>query len=503
GTPHPVVTVMLAWMPASLLIRGDHILYGNDAAAKLLSTDCPDGLVGLPLDQFLLTPVHLFDCDGSRDQSPLQGAVELENVGFRRCDGTNFSGCLSISILQSKPVVTYLAVMSMLPNSSSTIVSDAEAHAVHERFVNAMESLDVGFVLWNEKDEFIACNQFFRDIFSPSSDILEPGTPARIFLEHVAKNITTDGENENLADRLYEMPFGRLQELSPREYQLQDRRWFLRRSKRLADGGLMSLHTEISGRKVHELEIEQAKEFAEMASTAKSDFLANMSHELRTPLNAIIGFSEALNSDFADRLPAKSKKDYLEYILVSSQHLLDLINGVLDVSAIEAGIMDISDEVISLSKITEHAFKLVEQRAATGGVVLKNEITSDAPFLVADGTRMKQIFVNLLSNAVKFTPEGGTVSVYYGHDSSGNMEVHFTDTGIGLDDDGIKIARSRFGQVPGSDAEKEGTGLGLPLSINLIERHGGQLDIKSEPGKGTTVTVMIPQQRIRTPVKSE
>ncbi|MDP6428432.1 MAG: PAS domain S-box protein [Rhodospirillales bacterium] len=376
----------------------------------------------------------------------------------------------------------------------------AEAATVRERFLNAMEKLDVGFVLWNADNEFVACNEFYREICGDAASALVPGLPAEDFVSLKARNLNKVEGYRTVSDWLGEQPFEAWAESTSLEYQLIDGRWLVRSSQRLADGGLMSLHTDITEQKSHEIEVESARQSAEFANRAKSEFLANMSHELRTPLNAIIGFSEALGSEIADKLPEKTKADYIEYISSSGQHLLDLINDLLDVSAIEEGQIELSEEVFPLANVAESAIRLVAHRAETNGIELCNEIGADSPFLVADKRRVKQILVNLLSNAVKFTPQDGRIVAACNLDNSGNLEVTIEDSGIGMDRAGIELARKRFGQVPGSDDVSEGTGLGLPLSIRLAEIHGGSLDIESTAGKGTKVTVTFPAKRVRVPI---
>ncbi|MBT3237834.1 MAG: PAS domain S-box protein [Rhodospirillaceae bacterium] len=259
----------------------------------------------------------------------------------------------------------------------------------------------------------------------------------------------------------------------------------------------VATHEDISIRKDAERKLLDATKQAEFANRAKTELLANMSHELRTPLNAIIGFSQA----FLGQLFGKLGNDkYLEYagdINASGNHLLELINDILDVSAIEAGKVNLHEIEVPIGRILKSSLRLVEPRANSEGIILNMEVAPDLPEILVDERRIKQVFLNLLSNAVKFTEKGGSVTISATHADNGGVDITVSDTGIGMTDDEIITAMSAFGQVDGGlNRKEEGTGLGLPLTESLVELHDGTLDLKSEKGVGTTVTVNIPQSRL-------
>ncbi|MBI4968501.1 MAG: PAS domain S-box protein [Rhodospirillales bacterium] len=259
----------------------------------------------------------------------------------------------------------------------------------------------------------------------------------------------------------------------------------------------VSMHQDITERKLMEESTRLAKEEAELSSRAKSEMLANMSHELRTPLNAVLGFSEMLLSGVFGQAPSPKFAEYLKDINSSGLHLLELINEILDVSAIEAGKMILSEDEVLVPEIVDVALRLIRPRAMAGKVRLLSDLEPNLPRLRADPRRMKQILLNLLSNAVKFTPDGGTVTMRARRDEAGAMELSVADTGIGMDQAGIATALTKFGQVDSGLARRhEGTGLGLPLAQGLVELHGGTLTIASAKGVGTTVTVTLPASRI-------
>jgi len=266
------------------------------------------------------------------------------------------------------------------------------------------------------------------------------------------------------------------------------------------DPHLLILANDVTSRNKLNRELLASKEEVEAASRAKSDFLASMSHELRTPLNAIIGFSDFLGRDFAGPMNDR-QREYVRDIQKSGDHLLALINDVLDISKIEAGKEDINNDRIQIRELLDNATALVRDNIANKNIELKTEIDPGCPDIIADQRMMMQIMINLLSNAVKFTDIDGKVAVsadlVIENETATGLKFVVQDNGIGIRAEDIPKALAKFEQVEDVfDRQFEGTGLGLPLAVALTKLQGGTFDLQSEYGEGTCVTITLPRERI-------
>lgn len=268
--------------------------------------------------------------------------------------------------------------------------------------------------------------------------------------------------------------------------------------QKAAEAELRRMHAELERRVLERTrDLQRARNEAIAANRAKSEFLANMSHELRTPLNAILGFSDSMLQAIFGPLDNARYEEYVRHIHESGRHLLDLINDLLDVSAIEAGRMGLVDEDVDMVAVADSCFRLIRERAAKGRIGLTRDVAADLPHLRGDGRRVKQVVLNLLTNAVKFTPEQGTVSLAMGLADNGDMVVTVQDSGIGMAPHDVEKALQPFSRSQAAlDGHYEGTGLGLPLAAGLVEAHDGKVAIDSAVGKGTRVRVFFPADRV-------
>ncbi|MGH1349322.1 MAG: sensor histidine kinase [Methyloligellaceae bacterium] len=232
---------------------------------------------------------------------------------------------------------------------------------------------------------------------------------------------------------------------------------------------------------------------AERSDREKSQFIANMSHELRTPLNAIIGFSQIMRECETLNLTPDKIVEYSGYINDTSEHLLNIINDLLDMSKIQSGKQDLSIDEVNAAEILRGCLTLVSVAAKEGGVRLVNEVPVDFQSFEADALRLKQVFTNIISNAIKWTPQGGTVTTSAFIIENKFVQFNISDTGKGMSPQEIETAKMPFCQVESDlDRSTNGTGLGIPIASGLVEMHKGTFEILSKPGVGTTVKIMMP-----------
>jgi two-component system cell cycle sensor histidine kinase PleC len=242
---------------------------------------------------------------------------------------------------------------------------------------------------------------------------------------------------------------------------------------------------------------DEARSRAEAANISKSRFLAQMSHELRTPLNAILGFSEVMKNEIFGAHAVPVYKDYANDIHNSGQHLLGLINEILDLSRIEAGRYELNEEAVPLVSVAEECHHLLKLRAQSRNITIHEVFEQDLPRVWADERAMRQVCLNLLSNAIKFTPQGGEIWLKVGWTASGGQYLSVKDTGPGIPEEEIPIVLASFGQGSNSiKSAEQGAGLGLPIAKSLIDLHGGTFTLKSKLRVGTEVIVTLPPERV-------
>jgi cell cycle sensor histidine kinase DivJ len=267
------------------------------------------------------------------------------------------------------------------------------------------------------------------------------------------------------------------------------------------DVEVVAVMRDITERKAQEQALEDARREADKAHAAKSQFLATMSHELRTPLNAIIGFSEMIVKEAELALDAARRQEYAKLINESGQHLLSVVNGILDMSKMESGGFEIFAEPFEPSEAIVSCSNLMALKARENGIDLVVSLPEDPPTMVGDQRAFKQILLNLLSNAIKFTERGGSVTVS-ALVQGASLALRVSDTGVGISADDLKRIGDPFFQAEKTYRRRhEGTGLGLSIVKSLVALHHGEMTVQSKLDVGTTVLVLLPLDLERTAAK--
>jgi signal transduction histidine kinase len=257
--------------------------------------------------------------------------------------------------------------------------------------------------------------------------------------------------------------------------------------------GVATVSIDITERRQLEEGLRQAKEQAEAAARARSGFLAAMSHELRTPLNAVIGFAEIMCQEVLGPISPEGYRDYAGHILSSGQHLLSLINDVLDFARLESGSLRLTLRPVDLPALLRTTLDPLAEIAAAGGVRLETALTEQPLVIWADEQRLRQVLLNVAGNGLKFTPAGGSVTLALEPGDNGGALITVTDSGIGIDETQIANVFKPFWQADsGLDRMREGAGIGLPLARELVALHGGRINLHSRVGEGTRVTIELP-----------
>jgi cell cycle sensor histidine kinase DivJ len=258
------------------------------------------------------------------------------------------------------------------------------------------------------------------------------------------------------------------------------------------DAEVVAVMRDVTERKLQQQALEEVRAAAEQADAAKTRFLATMSHELRTPLNAVIGFSEMIIQEDVLMLDAARRKEYAQLINDSGQHLLSVVNGILDMSKMESGTFELAPEPFVPRAALVNCCNLLALKAREGGIDLVTRAPDDLPGMTGDPLAFKQIVLNLVSNAIKFTERGGTVTAAASVEGA-QLVLRICDTGVGIAAEDLKRIGDPFFQAGKTYQRRhEGTGLGLSIVKSLVALHGGEIHLQSRVGEGTTVTVALP-----------
>ena len=359
---------------------------------------------------------------------------------------------------------------------------------------STLENIGEGLSVFDSQGRLIAWNFRFCELLDLPAD-LAVGATLRDILMHQATRGDFGGDDPEAEvarrlDLFYRDVPTTKERLSPPGRTLQIRR------RAMPNGAVISIYSDVTEIKASERRLIEARSEAEAANRAKGDFLANMSHELRTPLNAIIGFSEVISNELFGPINNEKYLEYIRDIHTSSLHLLSIINDVLDMSKIEAGKVELSEEIVQIQSVIGEVMRMVHERARSRDIELTALLPDEDVEIWADERSMKQIFLNLLSNAIKFSKDGGQIYVRIVADQPDVAVFEIEDHGIGMSEEEQERALQPFGQAkPATTRNYGGTGLGLPITKGLVEAHGGTLTIDSRAGDGTSVRIVLPRQR--------
>lgn len=394
-------------------------------------------------------------------------------------------------------VSTYIDVTERKRAEEARNEALAREQVARALLVDAIESISEGFVLYDGQERFVMCNSRYREFYPDTADLHVPGTTYETILRQaVARGqfVLAPGTDieAHVAARIerFRNPG------EPVIRHLTSGRWVQIGERRTRDGGLVSIRTDITALKENERALVEARDQAQAASRSKSEFLASVSHELRTPLHAILGLAEVVRDQQPVAEYETLVKNYATIIHNSGQHLLDLINDILDMSKVEAGRFELQEGTVDLAEVVKACLLILRGRAEKGGVTVENRMGSLAPLVRGDRRAIMQVVLNLLSNAVKFTPRGGRVLVDAWREADRTTALSVVDTGIGIAAEDLPKVTEPFWQADqGATRKYEGTGLGLAISKRFIDLHAGRLDIESTKGKGTAATIRFPAER--------
>ncbi|WP_137176527.1 response regulator [Roseomonas sp. AR75] len=376
---------------------------------------------------------------------------------------------------------------------------EAERASWRARLENALESMSDGFVMFGPDDRLIACNQRYKDFYAISAPFIHQGAHFRDIMREGAVRGQYPQAGPDIDAFINAMDAWRHANNPPIERLLPDGRWVLITERSTADGGTVGIRTDITQLKRTMEELAAARDAARAAGEAKSRFLARMSHELRTPLNGILGFAQVL---LADPELSAAQREQVATLNEAGRHLLELVNGLLDLSKIEAGKLELQPRPVALRPLLDACAGLLAPEVARKGLRFDVDVAPNTPEGVeADPTRLRQMLLNLLGNAVKFTPEGGRVQLRARRLPDGfGIRLEVQDSGPGIPQEKRHLLFEDFAQLAAAPGQEQpGTGLGLAISARLAGAMGGRIGCDAEMQQGALFWVELPLREVAPP----